>query len=165
LSCLGVHFALDEADQQKVLGAAGDQALLDVIQEDIERRLNDDEFSFQTDKAWDAIHRCLTNGKLEYGPGGPPLSYCILGGRRLYFGDDYIVCYVDPEQVARCAEALRSISREELRKRYFALDTRKCGYPLTNADFDYTWSNFEGLPAFFETAAKAGRPVIFTADQ
>lgn len=165
MSCLGVHFALDAADQRKVLGAAGDAALLEVIQEDIEQRLGEDEFSFQTDKAWDAIHRCLTNGKLEYGPGGTPLSYCILGGRPLYSGDDYIVCYVEPEQVARCAQALRSVSREELRTRYFALDSREYGCPLSEEDFEYTWGNFEGLPAFFETAAKAGRPVIFTADQ
>ena len=165
MSCLGVHFALDAADQEKILGTASDDDLLEVIQEDIEQRLGEDEFSFQTDKAWDAIHRCLTNGKLEYGPGGPPLSYCILGGRRLYSRDDYIVSYVEPEQVAKCAEVLRSISREELRRRYFALDSRKCGYPLTDEDFEYTWSNFEGLPAFFATAAKAGRSVIFTADQ
>jgi hypothetical protein len=110
LSCLGVHFALDAADQQRILGAASDDALLVVIQEDIEQRLGNDEFSFQTDEAWDAIHRCLTNGKLEYGP-------------------------------------------------------RECGYPLSDEDFEYTWSNFEGLPAFFESAAKAGRPVIYTADQ
>lgn len=165
MSCLGVHFALDAADQQKILSAATDDALLEVIQEDIEQRLGEDEFSFQTDKAWDAIHRCLTNGKLGYGPGGPPLSYRILGGRPLYSGDDYIVCYVDPEQVAKCAEVLRSISREELRTRYLALDSSEYGYPLSDEDFEYTWSNFEGLPAFFETAAKAGRPVIFTADQ
>jgi hypothetical protein len=30
-------------------------------------------------------------------------------------------------------------------------------------DFDYTWSNFVDLQAFYERAAAAGRAVIFTA--
>jgi hypothetical protein len=165
LGCLGVHFALDPADQEKVLAADDDEALLDVIQDDIEERLDDDGFSFQTDKAWDAIHRCLTDGTLTFGPGGSALSYCILGGRPLYSGDDYIVSYVEPQQVAACAQALRAISRAELRSRYFALDPEEYGYPLSDEDFEYTWGNFEGLPEFFEKAAKAKRPVIFTADQ
>ena len=49
----------------------------------------DRDWLVETDKAWDAIHRCLTGGTLEYGP--TPLHKCILGEASRHEGDGYIV--------------------------------------------------------------------------
>jgi len=39
-----------------------------------------------------------------------------------------------------------------------------CSRTLSEEDFVYTWSSFEGLPGFFARAAKAKRAVLFTTD-
>ena len=168
MSCLGVHFALEPADLQRVLDAEGnDQALVDLIHEDIEERYLSHErgWQFQTDKAWDALHRCLTNGELEYESGPFPLSYAVLGGRQIYGGDDFIVSLVEPKDVGPTAKALKALTKEWLRQRYFEIDPDAYDMDLSEDDFEYTWANFQGLPEFFERAAAAGRAVIFTADQ
>ncbi len=166
MSCLGVHFAVSDEDLQRIVGAPDDDALLELIQEDIEERyLKDDDWSFQTDKAWDAIHRVLTDGELEIDTGPIPLRYCILGGQPLYSTDDYIVSLVDSSQVKEVAAALRSIEKAWFRERYLTLDETDYAGKVGDEDFEYTWANFEGLPAFFERAARANRAVVFTADQ
>ena len=61
--------------------------------------------------------------------------------------------------------ALKRITRDWFRERYGRIDPDSYGVDLSEDDFEYTWSNFEGLPEFFENAARANRAVIFTADQ
>ena len=112
----------------------------------------------------DALHRSLTDGQLLYGSGPFPLAYAVLGGRALDAGDDYTACFVEPSRVAETAQALPGVTREWLRSRYFALDPRAYGAALTDEDFDYTWSCFQGLPEFFARAAAAKRAVLFTTD-
>ena len=166
MSCLGVHFAVSNDDLQRIIGARDDKALLELIKDDIEERyFGDDHWSCQTDKAWDAIHRVLTGGQLEFESGPIPLRYCILGGRQLYSGGDYIVSLVDAAQVKDLAAALQSIQRDWFRERYFKLGETDYAGEVGEDDFEYTWANFEDLPAFFERAAQAERAVVFTADQ
>ncbi len=165
MSCLGVHFALSSADLKRVLAATGnDDALQELIHEDIEERY-EDKWQFHTDKAWDALHRCLTDGRLEYESGPFPLSYAVLGGRQLYEGTDFIVSLVEPQHVQATALALEAVTKEWLRERYLLLDPDDYEGEIDDDDFEYTWANFEGLPEFFAHAARARRAVIFTADQ
>lgn len=168
MSCRGVHFALGPEDLRRVLGAAGnDSALLELIQDDIEERYfgSENQWLFETDKAWDAIHRSLTDGELKINSGPFPLAYAVLGGRPLYEGDDYVVCLVEPQEVSATAEALRSVTEEWFRERYFAISPGDYGGAVSSEDFDYTWGNFQGLPELFARAANAGRAVMFTVDQ
>jgi Domain of unknown function (DUF1877) len=60
----GVHFALTDDQAQAVLAAKNDDELMSVI-EMIEEEWND-KYLAECDKAWDAIHRCLTDGNLFY---------------------------------------------------------------------------------------------------
>jgi hypothetical protein len=62
---LGVHFALVEKDARRMQRARGNDALQEVLEE-IEERW-DRRWLQETDKAWDAIHRCLTDGYLRSG--------------------------------------------------------------------------------------------------
>jgi hypothetical protein len=164
----GVHFALSATDLRRVLAASDPDDLQELISEDIEERYLSApkaRWAFETDKAWDALHRSLTDGQLLYESGPFPLAYAVLGGRPLDVGDDYTACLTTPAQVAEVAAALPGVSRDWLRARYWSLDPLAYGSPLSDEDFEYTWSSFLGLPAFFARAAKARRAVLFTTDQ
>ena len=123
------------------------------------------EWAFETDKAWDAIHRSLTDGDLTYDNGTYPLSHVIMGGEPIYFEDDYIMSLKTPEQVRDVARALRGFTREQLHAGYTQITRAMYGSEPTEEDFEYTWSNFQELPEFWARAAAAGRFVLFTADQ
>ena len=138
--------------------------MLKIIQEEIEVRW-DEEWLYQTDKAWDAIHRCLTDGRLTAGNGDYPLNFCILGGRALYSGDEYIVRLITADQVIEVGHALVGVREADFHQNYWKIDSRGYGVALSEADLAYTWEYFSGLPEFFQRAAGAGRFVVFTADQ
>jgi hypothetical protein len=161
---LGVHFALSSKDLTRLLKLTDPEALLAFITDDLEERyLDDHKWAFETDKAWDAIHRCLTDGRLLYESGPFPLAYAVLGGRPLDVGDDYTACLASAAQVRKVSKALIDVDEAWMRKRYRALS--KTDYGKCSAeDFDYTWKSFQGLPTFFAKAAKAGRAVLFTTD-
>jgi len=163
MGCRGVHFAIDDSTAARLLQAGSDEERMYVVQE-IEERW-DEEYLYQTDKAWDAIHRCLTDGKLSFAGGSYPLNRCILGGRSLYEGDDYILVLISPEEVRHLSESLPMIDRSEFHRRYFQIDPKDYGLPLSEEDFEYTWDWFDGLAAFFQMASAKGRAVIFTVDQ
>jgi hypothetical protein len=162
---LGVHFALSTRDLAKVLSCSDPDALVELIEEDLEERyLESGKWAYESDKAWDAIHRCLTDGQLLYQSGPFPLAYAVLGGRPLDTGGEYTACLVEPEQVRETGEALAGVTREWLLGRYQTLDKTDYAGPIDDEDFEYTWQNLEGLRVFFARAAKAGRAVLFTTD-
>jgi len=157
----GVHFALTpEEESQLVDGPHDDDELMKTIAE-IENRW-DREWLMETDKAWDAIHRCLTDGSLEYGR--TPFHKCILGTCSLYDGEDYIVSFLEPDEVKEVAEAIADIDRAWLRQKYDAIDPDDYDGELSDEDFEYTWSNFADLQAFYQKAARHDRSVVFTVD-
>jgi hypothetical protein len=161
---LGVHFALDPVTAARLLAAAGDDdAVLEVVEE-IEESW-DEGLTCQHDKAWDALHRCLTDGNLEYANGSYPLRAAVLGGRQLLVGErEYTVSFVSAEQVREVAEALGVIEEDWFRQRYATLaDTSYYG-PVNEDDFDSTWSDLHDTREFFASAAAAGRSTIFTVD-
>jgi hypothetical protein len=164
MSQRGVYFALLPADVQKLREAATDDQLLAVIQDDIEERW-DEPWLFETDKGWAGIHRCLTDGRLAFDNGEYPLRACVLGGERLYAGDDFVVSLLTSEQVRDVASALASIDKASLRARYERIDPSGDGAPAGDDDFEYLWSCFDGLPDFFERVAASGRSLIFTVDR
>ncbi|MFD0850994.1 YfbM family protein [Actinomadura adrarensis] len=155
---LGVHFAIT-GDQERLLLNADDETLGDLL-EDIEENWPYHDPKLDTDKAWDAIHRCLGDGTLS--PDGPayPLSHAVLGGRHMH--DEIYVVHVTATEVQDVAEALQPITKTWIRTRYNAIDDPDYS-PHNEKDFEYTWANFTDMQAFYERAAKAQRAVIFTA--
>jgi hypothetical protein len=167
MSSLGIHFAITTQQVEEVTAAAleGDGAVRDWI-EALEERW-DEASLYQSDKAWDAIHRCLTGDVtpdpyLDQIAGQPPLNLCILGGEQLYEGNEYTVALVRPEEVAGVAYALSELDELWLRKRFFALDSKVCGYAIDEEQFKYTLAHFLPLSSFFFRAAGEGQGVIFT---
>ena len=165
MACRGVHFALTPPQEARLLAAAGDdRAVLDLIQEEIESEW-DAGWLCETDKAWDGIHRCLTDGRLMLDNGSPPLSLCIFGGRQLYGGGDYFVCYVTREQVPEVAAALEKFSRATFDAAFNRLGKTDYEGPRDEDDREYTWQYLRAVATFYRKAAEGGRAVIFTVDQ
>jgi hypothetical protein len=166
MACRGLHIALDDADVA-ALRALEEDERVEFIGEELEGTLwvADRARGQETDKAWDAIHRSLTDGGLAWDGGPYPLGHVILGGELLYEGDDYILSLKSPQQVRDVAAALPQVTRDRLRAGYDRIDPADYGFPLADEDFDYTWDWFQGLAEFYQRAADAGRAVIFTADQ
>lgn len=167
MGCLGVHFALTEAEVQTLLDFEDEQDRLDHIQVVIEEDYlsNQREFCSESDKAWDAIHRALGDGEMSLEGGSYPLNHAILGGASLYDADDYIISLKTPAQVKDVAAALTPLTRDEFHQRYWSIDSRKYGRELDDDDFEYTWEWLQAVRDLYRRAADSGRFVLFTADQ
>ncbi|MCI8422527.1 MAG: YfbM family protein [Lawsonibacter sp.] len=164
MSCLGGFRAITKEELDKLRAVPRADRLPDyldnvMVQED----------TCDLDKAWDAIHRALTNGKLEYGGKHAPGSWVILGGEVLR-GDqageeDYIVTCKNPHQVLRVSRFLQTMPEEAFRVLYFSIDPEEYGFELSEDDFEYTWSNLEDSIPFWNNAAEKGFWVLFDVDQ
>ena len=163
MSSRGVHFAVTPAQARQLLAAKSDRKVMELVEEMEEAW--EEPFVVETDKAWDAIHRCLTDGSLLYVSGEYPLNHCVCGGRQLFRGRDYTVSFVSAAQVKDVAAALARITRAWMRKRYDLIDPEDYDeVEMGDEDFGYTWENFLDLRRFYKKAAEAGRAVIFTVD-
>jgi hypothetical protein len=159
---LGVHFAITP-DYERALLAAAESDDCETVAEMVEEieESGQDQLKVDTYKAWDAIHRCLAGGTLDPQDGNYPLSHAVLGGRHLH--DEYYAVYVKAGEVRDVAVALQDIDREWFRHRFESIDDPDYPGARDAADFDYTWTNFVDLQAFYQQAADRGSAVLFTA--
>ena len=167
MSCLGVHFSLSEEEVRKLKSFSDDSDRLDHLQCEIEERYfaeHEDRVA-QSDKAWDAMHRSLSDGDLSYTDGPYPLRLTVIGGDPIYAEDDYIMSLKTPAEVKDVAKALAAVTKQDFRKKYDAMDAEKYGCPKDDQDFEYTWDWLTGVTAFYQKAAAEGRWVLFSADQ
>jgi hypothetical protein len=163
----GVHFALDARTVRKLKGFTSEEDLLDYFEEELEEKFfaNQGDWLQETDKAWDAIHRSLTDGKLEWENGTYPLNHAILGGELLCSCDDYILSLKSPKQVQDIAAGLEGVTKKRLKTGYDLIARKNCDWDPSPDDWKYTWSWFTPLVDFYQRAAKAKKSVIFSAAQ
>lgn len=159
MTCRGVFFALSPSQREHLLALRDDNKLLEYIQEDIEAAW-DEAHLLETDKAWDAIHRCLTDGTLSFSDSSTPLAKLILGGKQLYSDpQSYIVNLIEHEELSAISAALRTVTKEWMRARYEQLrstDPQEC---VSEQDWQYTWDWFSGIPDFISRAEREGLKV------
>lgn len=163
MSCLGGFRAITKEELDRLRSVPRADRVPDYLDE---MEMVD---SCDLDKAWDAIHRALTNGKLEFGGKNPPGCWVILGGEALR-GDregeeDYIITCKTPEQVQRLYWFLLKLTEEKFRELYFAIDPEEYGFELSEDDFDYTWSCLGDCIQFFKRTVNRGLWVLFDVDQ
>lgn len=163
MSCRGVLFAIEQSESKKLRKCKNDSELVEYIQENIEEEW-DEEWLCETDKAWDAMHRCFADGELELFGGKPPLNSIIFGGEILNTEPDYYVSFKNNTLVKEIAKEISLISKEKLQELYYKITDDYQG-ELDNEDFEYTWEGFESVKVFYEKVAKSKRDVIFTVDQ
>jgi uncharacterized protein DUF1877 len=164
MACLGVHFVLTDADVIALRDLENDEARLAYVQDVIEERELSGPGAAESDKAWDAMHRALADGKLSLDGGDYPFSHVVLGGELLYDGADFLMSLKTPGEVVDIANALRGLSEQDFRARYDGIDSDYDG-ELGEDDFAYTWDWFQGVRDLYLRAAEQRRYVLFTADQ
>jgi hypothetical protein len=159
----GVLFAITDEVAERLANAPSDRELMQLV-EAIEEEWDRDHLA-ETDKAWDAMHRALSDGTLDVEGGDYPLNRVILGGKHLYEGDDYVVALVPSDEVPDVAAALARISEDDFRERYRRLVPKDYAPEWGDDDLAYTWENFEAVAALYAAAARGGRAIVFTVDQ
>jgi hypothetical protein len=165
MACRGRFYALTDK-QEAALMAAGNDAEVRAFVEAVEMEVWDGEpLDCETDKAWDAMHRCLSDGTLGCGRRLSPLDMAVLGGGHHHEGDDYVVAHLRAHEVVQVAAALEEVDKTWMRRRYDRIDATDYQGFLGDDDFDYTWYWFEQVRDFYRRAAAADRAVIFTVDQ
>mgnify|MGYP003341493310 CR=1 FL=1 len=162
---LGVHFAVDDDTLSALEGAAkaGDDEEVLALVDDLEDEW-DEAWTKESDRAWDAIHRVLTDGTLK--PGQGPLAPLILGGRSLLKDEGEHHCRLATKaQVKAAAKALEAFTEDEFRARFQKLKAKGSDYEGDGDadDLDYTWDWFLEVRELFFQASQEGRAVLFTA--
>jgi hypothetical protein len=156
----GYFLALDEPSIALLLAQDGhDERLIEVLQE------LDAPDECDVDKAWDGIHRCLTEGRLGGEDGTYPLNAVVLGGLPLHQGDGYVVSYNTPAEVREVAAALADLALEPFVARYWTLDPDEYGAAVDQDGLVYLTSYLQEITTFYQRAAKAGCASVFVADQ
>ena len=167
MSQRGFFYAITDEEAQALLSLVGNPpALVPAVQDlyTIERQRA--HFLRGVDKSWEAMHRCLSDGTLnDIGKGTGPLSWCVLGGKCLYNGKDYIVCFVTAQQVAQVAEAVDQIDVAGFVSRYRLLENLGYGAAYGDEDLQYTWDYFTNVRNLYNRAAAHGRAMVFLADR
>ena len=167
MGCLGVHFALTADEAAMLKSFIADEERLEYVTDEVEEAYfaDHEELMAQSDKAWDGMHRTLTDGRFAYDNGTYPLSHVIMGGEVVYGKSDYIMVLKTPSQVKDVARAVSPITEDEFKARYRKIDQRHCDWSLSEEDCDYTWDWFQGVRDLFQRAADKNRYVLFTASQ
>ena len=158
----GVHFALTTAQRARLRRLRGDDEAILEFMAGVEDAW-DARWLCETDKAWEAIHRALTDGKLTFvgAERHAPLGLAILGGESLVEDEDETVMLLPARRVPPLARALAALTEAEFRERY----ARRCrGYAPEFGDDDcaYAWEHLVALRVFFARVARARRAVVFT---
>ena len=153
----GVYFSLSSEEEAEIWAAYDRQRDDEVLA--VVRKLEetwDTQHLQETDKAWDAIHRSL--GETW------PRSGAVLGGECVYYGDDYVVRYLDKDDVKEVSTALGDVTYEWFAQRFALLRNHKdYAGAADEDDLKYTWNWFEKVRPFFARSASEGRALLFTA--
>ena len=163
MACRGYFLALDEPCIALLLAEDGnDQRVIEVIKE---LDMTDASDECDVDKAWDGIHRCLTEGKLGSEDGTYPLNAVVLGGLPLHQGENYVVSYNTVAEVREVAAALATLDLAPFLAKYWALDPDDYGAAIDQDGLDYLTYYLREITAFYQRAAQAGWASVFVADQ
>lgn len=180
MGCLAVLFALNEQDVENLLAVERSERS-DYMHEEIEEKFFDSfpEYVCELDKSWDAMHRMLTDGNLNFENKFPPLCNVIFGGEFVYGlmrqtsgeviisegeEDEYMILKT-PRQVAEIAKDLPKRTKEECRKCYDMIDSEDYGMQPDEEDFEYTWEYLKDSFDFWKKAAEEKGYVLFTVDR
>ena len=121
------------------------------------------------EKEWQAIHYLLT-GEVEFdeSQADPPLSNLVFGGTPTQFEATYgYVRYLLPEEVKELVQALRQVSRDELRARFNARGDQEI-YSQANEWGEESWEFLLGVlettTRFFEEASANDQMILISSD-
>ncbi len=161
------HFAItaDQATALQDLPTGRDR--LKFLQSDIAPHMfqHEGELTCITEYAWNAVHRCLTDGYLKWNNGTAPRNQVILGGENLYDRDDFVMLLKDPRMVRGVAYALPNITKMWMLAGYKKIPPSDYEFAKSEDDFEIAWDAFLEVKRLFDVAGRAGRYILFTVEQ
>lgn len=156
----GVLFAIDDEELASLGDADNDDDVRSLV-DAIEARW---EQACELERAWEGIHRALTDGHLGRAAPGPSMvPGAILGGTVLVEREDTLVIVKPADEVQQISTSLAAWDRRRFRSGYFRIDAAEYG-DLEEEDFEYCYAWFERMRAFFAEAAQEERAIVFFAD-
>jgi hypothetical protein len=159
----GYHIALGRDHAKRLFGLKEDQAILKFLEElKASPEMKKSGRLLDTGTAWDAMHRCLSEGELDPTAGDFPLNHAVLGGKHLHQGDDYAAVLVRPDMTRFIADALAEVDEDEFRKKFMALPP-SYQQPRGEKEFIEVWLALQNLKVFYEAATENLEAVVFTA--
>lgn len=161
---LGCHYALTASEVETFKSKKTEDDRVDYVYEVLDERPS--AWSCDTEKAWDAIHRCFTGQPaneelLDPSAGQYPLNLIIMGGENMN-GDseDYYMRLINPEQASDLAAALKPIDEEWIEKAYH--QHCKGAWPeYGDDDCEYTNEWFAELKEFILKQANGEHALLF----
>jgi hypothetical protein len=159
---MGMVCTLVEVDEDQISKLPADpEYVVDFIEE-----LYEEIGGVDLDKAWHGIHFLLTGSAWE---GEEPLCYLVKGGEWIGFEDEG-ARVLRPDQIADWANALSTISSDDLRKRYVPSAMTKAEiYPEIwdraeeeEGNLEYLLENYDILCSFLEQTKKENKGAIIS---
>ena len=160
----GFHIALSREHAKRLFAIKDDASLLQFLEE--LKNLPEMKKSgriLDSGTAWDAIHRCLTEGELDAAAGEFPLNHAVLGGKQLHRGAESTAVLIRPDMTQFIADALEGLEQDEVRKKFFSLSPQSYREPIDEKHFMQIWIKLQDLKVFFQAAAESLEAVVFTA--
>jgi hypothetical protein len=166
MACLGVLFSIDQTTVDLIKQFPSEQERIEYIKEVLEEDYfdNQPQWVYELGKSWDALHRSLTDGELDWINGEFPLNHVVFGGEILS-DDNYIIVLKRKEQVTEIAEAVNRVTEDDLRKGYSRILADEYDGVVSEQDFQDTWQWFGNSIEFWQRAASENRSILFTVDQ
>ena len=155
--------ALPEAKYDEILAvslvngrasSASDDKLLDEFYAYLESHT---ELSADTDKAWDMMLACFSEGKDRYSSKGA-LSASLLGQEDL--GHEASIHGLNPTMVMEVSKALNAFDMKKVSETVPTLDPEDVYCVTGEDDVEYVHDSIEALRKFYTKAAASGRAVI-----
>lgn len=112
-------------------------------------------------KAWDPLHRIMTDGELDPGGGDFPGNQVVLGGKQLHHAEDFSAILIRPDIVAFVSEALNELKQAEVREKFENLPATYT-QPRGDKEFIELWLAITLMRPFFDAAAENLEAVVFT---
>lgn len=166
MSGQGAYIVLKRDDARRLNGLTDDDAVRRFVTElRASKAYRAEGWMLECGTAWNAIHRCLTEGTLDPRAGEFPLNCCVLGGRRLHQGEGFEAVLIRPDIVPHVADAVREVKCAPFRERYFRLDPHDYGHPPNEKEFDAVWNTFRQIQQLMDEAAELRAAVLFTVER
>ena len=160
----GFHIALSREHAKRLFAIKDDASILKFLEElKATPEMKKSGRILDSGTAWDAIHRCLTDGELDPAGGEFPLNHAVLGGKELHRGPDSTAVLIRPDMTRFIADALEELTEDDLRKKFMALNPQSYREPIDEKHFMQIWIVMQDLKVFFQAAAENLEAVVFTA--
>ena len=160
----GFHFALSREHAKRLFAIKDDESLrqfLEELKSTPEMKKSGRILALGT--AWEAIHRCLTDGELDPAGGEFPLNHAVLGGKQLHRGADSTAVLVRPDMTRFIADALEELTEDDIRAKFLSLNPQSYRQPIDEKHFMPVWIALLTLKDFYTAAAENMEAVVFSA--